>query len=44
MREALTQIKTRKYYDLLLKQGCRKNLLYAFCFDKNNQAIAHEAL
>lgn len=42
--EALTQFKTRKCYDLLLRHGCRKNLLYAFCFDKNNQAIAREAL
>ncbi len=42
--EALGQIKSRKYYDILLRGGCQRNLLYAFCFDKNNQAITHEVL
>ena len=40
--KALAQIKERDYCSELRRYGCKKNLIYAFCFEKGNHVILHE--
>ena len=43
-KNALLQIKDNKYYDELIKFGCKKTLIYSFVFDNNNNIINVEEI
>lgn len=42
--KALLQIKENQYYSELKRHGCKKNLIYAFCFERGNHIILHEEI